>query len=168
MNIRKKGAEESNVIIFIILALVVAGLVIWFSYGFFGRGTAILDATDPVVQSALQACKAEMSISQAAWCTSIKYVPYAKQKQYVTCDYLNDRTGKTIEGTPNCGLVEEAVEGVKRNYCAELAKAPGTLKEIINGEVCEKDNDGNIKLGSTSLKADGTVKDTDETKDNGE
>ncbi len=140
MNLRKKGAEESNVIIFIILALVVAGLVIWFSYGFFSRGSDILDATDPVVQSALQSCKAELSINSGAWCTSIKYVPYAKSKQYMTCDYLNARTGSTIEGAPNC--TADSVTKVLGGYCVELNRTAGSFEELINGKVCKKDSNG--------------------------
>lgn len=137
----KRGAEESNIIVFIILALVVAGLVIFFSWNFFEKGGAILVATDPVVQSALKFCEAEKNMmNENSWCTTIKYVPYAKQKQYVTCDYLNSMTGKTIEDVPSCNNAE--VDKVLEDYCLGLGKNPGSLKEYINGKLCEKDKNG--------------------------
>lgn len=155
----KKGAEESNVIIFIVLALIVAGLVIFFSWNFFSKGTAILDATDPVVQSALQACKAEAAINEGSWCNSIKYVPYADSKQYVTCFYLNSKTGTTIETSTECEKTK--VTAILEDYCLELSKSnTGSFKEYINGQLCEKDKDGKLTFDNVALPRE-TV--TDET-----
>jgi hypothetical protein len=152
----KKGAEESNMIIFIILALVVAGLVIFFSWGFFSKGSDILDGTDPVIQTALQSCKVEMSINKDSWCTGVKYVPYARAKQYMTCDYLNNQTGKTIKETPECNLakVNEAIS----NYCIGLYRSsPSSLNEFINGQECtieSRDATKTLSLGKIEILSD--------------
>jgi hypothetical protein len=90
MLVKKKGAQESNMIIFIILALVVAGLVIWFSYGFFGTGTRLIDGNDPSVQIAIESCKAEMRIQESAYCNSAKTVKIrGGGEMIVNCKFLD-------------------------------------------------------------------------------
>ncbi len=68
--LNKKGAEESNVIIFIILALVVAGLVIYFSWGFFNTGSRLVNGNDPSVTFAVESCKYEVGRDKDSYCTS--------------------------------------------------------------------------------------------------
>jgi hypothetical protein len=79
-------------IIFIILALVVAGLVIWFSYGFFGTGTRLIDGSDPSVEIAIESCKAEMRIQPDAYCNSAKSIKIrGGGEMIVNCEFLDTK-----------------------------------------------------------------------------
>jgi hypothetical protein len=90
VKLNKKAAEESNVIIFIILALIVVGLVIWFSYGFFSTGTRLIDGNDPSVELALQSCKYEIERNPSALCNASRSVKIrGGGEMIVSCFYIN-------------------------------------------------------------------------------
>lgn len=123
MKFNKKGAEESNVIIFIILALVVVGLIIWFSYSFFSKGTNLIDGNDPSVTVAIESCKAEMKLQDSAYCNSAKSIKIkGGNEMIVSCHYLNSevRRGSIKESytssscsnrdfvNAQCGLIEKS------------------------------------------------------------
>ncbi len=86
----KKGAEESNMIIFIILALVVVGLVIWFTFGFFNKGTDLLDMNDLVTIGAVQSCQQEINLNQLdGYCYSPKEIKMKDgSKRTVNCWFI--------------------------------------------------------------------------------
>ncbi|MEM4605635.1 MAG: hypothetical protein QW103_01185 [Candidatus Pacearchaeota archaeon] len=99
----KKGAEESNVIIFIILALVVAGLVVYFSWKFFGTAGNIVDAGDPTVTIAVEACRLEIQRQAISYCNSEKRVNLkAGGEMIVSCYYIDNNIKK--------GAVSEGIE----------------------------------------------------------
>ncbi len=137
----KKGAEESNVIIFIILALVVAGLVIYFSWNFFETGSKLIDGGDPSVTIAVESCKIEMAQQPDAYCNSAKVVKIkGGGEMIVNCEYLDTTIRK--------GFTNE-IQGVNVNACTSpffnvtqctLIKSTTSEAEanktIVNGAKC--------------------------------
>ena len=141
---RKKGAEESNVIIFIILALAVAGLVIYFSWNFFGTGTRLIDGNDPSVEAALQACKVEIARSASALCSSAKTIKIrGGGEMIVNCIFINNSV-RSGELNQVIATLPERSRGCTNNFVADQCKliemtgvSESDLKKIIvNGERC--------------------------------
>jgi hypothetical protein len=136
----KKGAEESNVIIFIILALVVAGLVVYFSWEFFGTGVRLVDGNDPSVTIAIESCKAEMGIQPSAYCDSAKSVKIkGGGEMIVSCEYLNSAV---IKGSLNdvAGKPSSCPATFVRTQCGLILRSEtdkGILENtIVNGDKC--------------------------------
>jgi hypothetical protein len=140
----KKGAEESNMIIFIILALIVVGLVVWFSYGFFGTGIRLIDGNDPSVDIALQSCKVEIVRSASALCSSPKTIKIrGGGEMIVNCEFLNNSV-RSGELNQVIATLPENVRGCKNKFIEEQCKliedsgvSGSDLKKIIvNGVRC--------------------------------
>ncbi len=139
---RKKGAEESNVIIFIILALIVAGLVIYFSWGFFSKGGDILK-NDQTVTLSIESCKAEISIQPEAYCDSAKFVKIqGGGEMIVNCEFLNTKVqiGSLNESIVGLSDNQKNCTTFNANQC-KLIQTSGVLKSDlektrINGVKC--------------------------------
>jgi hypothetical protein len=141
----KKAAEESNMIIFIILALIVAGLVIWFSYGFFGTGTRLIDGNDPSVDIALQSCKVEIARSASALCSSPKTIKIrGGGEMIINCVFLNNSV-RSGELNQVIATLPEGSRDCTNNFFVEQCKLiedSGVSKSdlekiIVNGVRCK-------------------------------
>ncbi len=138
----KRGAEESNVIIFIILALVVAGLVIYFSWGFFNTGSRLIDGNDPSVTFAVESCKAEIRLDSNAYCNSAKSVKIkGGGEMIVSCHYINMNIRKNSlnETQGVAGKVCNQTQ-FRIDQCDLINKTGITETELkkvrVNGEPC--------------------------------
>jgi hypothetical protein len=140
MRFGKKGAQEMNMIIFIILALIVAGLVIWFSYGFFGTGTRLIDGNDPSVQIAIESCKAEMRIQESAYCNSAKTVKIkGGEEMIVNCEFLNENIQKGFIEESGLNKPDCEIDDFIKNQCSLINQTTDELtanKTRISGKSC--------------------------------
>lgn len=155
ISLKKKGAEESNVIIFVILALVVAGLVIYFAWNFFNVGTSLIDGNDPSVTAAVESCKIEIGIQPDAYCNSAKFVKIqGGGEMIVNCEYLNNSVRKgfieaaslsvtACTGTPafnlsQCNLIKSTTDNqvtvnntiVNGAKCSDILKLTSTASAV--------------------------------------
>jgi|GEM_PF-6206505 len=163
---KKRGAEESNLIIFIILALFVGGLVIYFSWKFFTTAGATVDAADPTVTVAVETCRLEIQRQEASYCSSEKRVKLKSGGEMsVNCWYIdtNIRKGAVLEGLEqfvkktNCETEKETFIG---NICSRVFASEPKLKDaenyMVNGEKCvnwkNTLNECNPKDGNEKLK----------------
>ncbi len=140
----KRGAEESNIIIFIILALVVAGLVIFFSWGFFSTGSRLIEGNDPSVTVAVESCKAEMKMNNNAYCDSAKYVKIkGGGEMVVSCEYINNNIRKnSMNESFSDGIVPSCTNNFVNDQC-KLIKDSGVTDEEykkirVNGDKCSE------------------------------
>ncbi|MEM4181722.1 MAG: hypothetical protein QXX68_01025 [Candidatus Pacearchaeota archaeon] len=148
MSKNKKGAEESNVIIFIILALVVAGTVVFFSWKFFSTAGNLVDASDPTVTVAVESCRLEIQRQQASYCNSEKKVNLkAGGEMIVSCHYIDEfiKKGAVSEGleisqnAKDCGDETDFKKRVCSRVNSTSYNQEKSLKEtFVNGERCDR------------------------------
>lgn len=140
----KRGAEESNIIIFIILALVVAGLVIFFSWNFFSKGSDMIDINDFVTKAAIQSCQLEInSGGLEGYCYTPKTIKLKDGKtQIVNCKFIEValKGGLTnFTGTEGIGTCKD--EDFIKAQCRLFNMTQGetvTNKTRINNRLCSE------------------------------
>ncbi len=139
----KRGAEESNIIIFIILALVVAGLVIFFSWNFFSTGSRLIDGNDPSVLMAVETCNVEIKMNTNAYCDSTKYVKIkGGGEMIVNCQYINENIRRGSMNESLDGNIPLCTNDFVTEQC-NLIKSSGAMeneynKIRVNGEKCSE------------------------------
>ena len=126
----KRGQETTTILVFIVLALIVAGLFALFYYNVYSTAND-LTALAPSVTSAKAKLCTGLGGDQAAYCEYQEL----EDNEWINCAYhKNADFRKQIDDVvitpPTCLVTEE-------NFCKTLAEEEGFKQASINGKICE-------------------------------
>ena len=142
-----KRAQDNNFLIWLIVALVVAGLVILFNTGAFDKFGSIFASYQPL-DTRVATCDglATQDVLKVSYCdvNTDKAVQVNEQAQYVSCLYLaSSEVNKADKAIFDCPVID--VKAQAKTTCDSLVKAKKITTQrkadttFVNGLSCGKD-----------------------------
>lgn len=130
--VKKRGAEETNALIWVVLALLVVGVFALFYFKVYSQANSALNLSPSDRTLAIQVCKASSSLDNTVYCGDFKKLDSGYYSCYALAEML---PAEDVSEWKKAGAA--CSDDYPRNKCKELNQTQGFKKAVVNGKDCE-------------------------------